>query len=205
MFSPEEASEAGAVKTMLAAGAYLNSDAFARSLIALPTATAPMYGGGVAYLDNQTCKTFLIWRDGSSLSPPTNIDWINIGPNSKTCNHPDLAGPPADPSFCGDTDVADFVRICGSWYKISWKEHRAWYYRIKEVPACSGNFVLEGKYYLTGNWFTISSWPGTYDPEDWSATNGDDGPYWGIPPEGECQPCTGCGGGDPGQGGGELP
>jgi hypothetical protein len=204
MFSPEEASEAGAVKTLLAAGAYLNSDAFARSLIALPATMAPVGGGAVGVLNQTNCHV-QVWRDASSLDPPGTNDYPTLPPGADTRQ---------DAGWEGDS--VDFVRINCVWYKLRgdvwpWPSDIP-LYRIIEIPCGSGNFKVQhriGFDLYKSVWSDISPHP-CGDPIPWYLGGG----YVWCPPDpvpGPCSPahdpeCEDCEGGDPDPpGGGELP
>ena len=198
MFSPEVAQEPGAVKTMLAASAYLNSPEFAQSLIA-----APMVAND-SDLVNETNCTFLIWR--SSPAPP--YEWIGPGVDTSTST---------DPTWAGDS--TDFIRIKCVWYKMEgslWPAVPA-FYRVREEPCGSRNFILEKRHMhaipgggVTLTWAAVSPHP-CGDPIPWYLGGGT---VWcpGLPPGAtSCDPdtdpeCEDCEGGDPDPpGGGELP
>jgi hypothetical protein len=199
MFSPEVAQEPGAVKTMLAAGAYLNSPEFAQSLIA-----APMVAND-SDLVNETNCTILVWRDASSLDPPGTNNYPTLPPGTNT---------QTDPAWAGDS--VDYIRIACVWYKLYGKSNPLAsepFYRITETPCGSRNFAVEARHWDTyGNavWSAVSPHP-CGQPKPWYLGGGT---YWcPDPPPGEtsCDPltdpeCEDCEGGDPDPpGGGELP
>jgi hypothetical protein len=192
MFSPEAAPKPGAVKTVLAAGAYLNSPEFAQSLT-----SSTMFPNDSDLVNETTC-TFLIWRS----APTPEYEWIGPGVDTSTST---------DPTWAGDS--TDFIRIKCVWYKMEGGWPSARMYRVREVPCGSRNFVLEEKKInpLSGGvpylWVAVSPHP-CGDPIPWYLGGGT---VWCPPgPVGPCNPltdpeCEDCEGDDPGQGGGELP
>jgi hypothetical protein len=204
MFSPEVAPAPGAVKTMLTAGAYLNSPQFAQSLMAMPATMAPV-ANHPCTVDNQTKCHIQVWRDGSSMVPPSTNDYPTLPPETDTTT---------DPAWTGDS--IDYVRIGCVWYRLSGWAY-PWplgtpHYRITEIPCGSRNFKVE----LRGG-LKVSGAPG-YSWSNISPEPCGELDFWGnviwCPPDpfpGPCSPahdplCDDCEGGDPDPpGGGELP
>jgi hypothetical protein len=202
MFSPEVAPEPGAVKTMLNAGVYLNSDQFALNLMAMPIPMAPVSDDTPATVLNETTCTFLIWR--SDPDPAEEYKWLPPGTNTET---------DPDPTWAGDS--VDFVRIACVWYKLQGQGHIFGVpltdrpvYRLTEVPCGSRNFAVEQRLEIPFGytWAPVAPHP-CGQPKPWPQT----GTIWCPPgPVGPCHPlldpeCEDCEGTDPGQGGGELP
>jgi hypothetical protein len=189
-----ESKKTGVIKTALAAGAYLNSNRFTQSLMAMPSPAPVVFGDTPIILYNDTCHTLLIWGNGNITNP-----YYVVEPKTWTENFGQLA-------LYGD--MCDFVRICGVWYKTTATPYplSTWEYRVSEQPCNSGHFVLERKYVMpTGGGLPATFWalqsphPGPDFPENWDSPVGEP---WYWPAEGDsCTPCPCPDGGSSGGGG----